>query len=95
MNADRANRVAEEIAAISGAATAVHCDLGQEADVRELIGLATQTYGAVNIMLDNAGVAFMRELEEIAADQFRRLIEVNVVGVFLGCKRSRHSAASL
>lgn len=42
--------------------------------------------GVIDIVVNNAGITTMGSIEELTLDQFRHEFEVDVVGVFLGCK---------
>jgi NAD(P)-dependent dehydrogenase (short-subunit alcohol dehydrogenase family) len=88
INADRAQRAAEEIRAAGGSAIAVACDVSDETAVQDLVGLAVGEYGTLDIMFNNAGIAHNAPFEEITAPQLRRLFDVNVMGVFFGCKHA-------
>lgn len=42
--------------------------------------------GAIDILVNNAGITTFGSIEDLTLDQFRHEFEVDVVGVFLGCK---------
>lgn len=45
-----------------------------------------EAFGALHILVNNAGIAEAAPLEEMALESYRRVIEVNQIGVFLGMK---------
>jgi len=49
---------------------------------------AVRTYGTLDIMVNNAGIGYTAPLQEITEAQFRRMIDVNLLGVFFGCKHA-------
>lgn len=72
----------------SAGAVATRCDVTQEADVRALGELALERFGRIDILVNTAGVIGPIETpaHEVSADDFRAVLEVNVVGTFLACK---------
>ena len=62
-------------------------DVTSEEDTRSYIDRAVELYGGVDVLLANAGVEGpVAPLAEYDTDAFRRLMEINVTGVFLGIK---------
>ena len=74
-----------------GTAVAQHCDVTLEADVEATVAAAADTYGRLDVMFNNAGVTGNvpgQKFEEMEADAFTRLAEINFRGVFNGCKHA-------
>ena len=61
-------------------------DVTSEADWQAVVSSALQTHGRIDVLLNNAGVFLAAPLLETSLDDFRRVIDVNVVGVFLGMR---------
>lgn len=61
-------------------------DVTSASDWERAITTAETTYGPVNILVNNAGIAAYTPIEECTEDAYRRLIDVNQVSVFLGMK---------
>jgi 3alpha(or 20beta)-hydroxysteroid dehydrogenase len=51
-----------------------------------VIASALKTHGRIDILLNNAGIFLAAPLEETSLEDFKRVIEVNTVGVFLGMR---------
>jgi 2-deoxy-D-gluconate 3-dehydrogenase len=82
-----ARRTANELLAIrADSALAVHCDVADEESVQRLAQAAEDRFGGIDILVNNAGIYPMASLAELDAPTFRRVIEVNLVGLFLCTK---------
>ena len=73
-------RIAKEIEASGGHALPVATDLGDEEQTRALAQRALDTYGRVDVLLNNAGYAPAGALEDVPRDEIRRVFEVNLFG---------------
>jgi 3alpha(or 20beta)-hydroxysteroid dehydrogenase len=77
----------ERIAADLGdAATAYQHDVASEADWDAVTAHALASHGRIDALVNNAGVFLAAPLNETSLEDFKRLLEVNVVGVFLGMR---------
>jgi len=73
----------------SGVARFVPCDVTREDDVRALVEAAVSSHGRLDVMMNNVGIATPRlgmTFEDHDADDWKRLIDVNLMGVVHGCK---------
>ncbi len=78
---------AERIRARGGAAVTLVGDVSDEAHAKALVQLAVDTYGRLDIALNNAGIGNgMATIPEISAEDYDRVMDVNAKGVFLGMK---------
>ncbi len=68
-----------------GACMVVVCDLVRPDEVGGLIETAREALGRVDVLVNNAGVAVTRPIDEIDADSFARMQAVNVDAVFHAC----------
>jgi 3alpha(or 20beta)-hydroxysteroid dehydrogenase len=63
----------------------VHLDVAEEDDWKEAVRLAVDTFGGLNILINNAGIIPpIRSIVETPPEDYRRAIEINQVGMFLG-----------
>src|SRR5215216_1571620 len=67
-------------------ALAVGGDVSREADVDALARTVQDTYGRVDVLVNNAGIAWIAPAEETSADRWRQVLEVNLTGPFLLCQ---------
>ena len=62
------------------------CDVRSEDQVRQLLAECERLYGGLDILVNNAGMGtFGKTVEEISGDQFRQVIETNLLGVYYAC----------
>ena len=81
--------VEAEIKAAGGEATYVHLDVTVEDDWRGAVGKAVDSYGRLDILINNAGIVIPRvAIEERSEDEWDRVLSVNAKGVFLGTKHA-------
>jgi 3-oxoacyl-[acyl-carrier protein] reductase len=86
--ADRAPRreidaVVAQIGAEGGQAFAVRADVADEAQVRAMVEAVLGREGGLDLLVNNAGILIEKPLLETTADDFDRLIGVNLRGAFL------------
>ena len=89
LGARRGNRLEEAVARIrstGGAADAVVADVTLEADVERLVGRAREAFGALDIMVCNAGFGYYGTVEDTPPDVMRRMMDVNFFGTYLGAR---------
>ncbi len=79
---DAADAVVAEIQRAGGNAFAFRADMAQAAEVRALFDAAIERFGAVHILVNNAGVILYKRVEEMTDEEFDRVWGVNVKGVF-------------
>lgn len=83
---DKANAVAAAIVDAGGKAVAVELDVTDENQWKPAIALAVQDLGPVDVLVNNAGVAILASIEDTSLDDWRKILSVNLDGVFLGTK---------
>ncbi|MBO4206701.1 SDR family oxidoreductase [Micromonospora echinofusca] len=78
--------VAEQCRALGGTALAVPTDVTDPAAVEELAARAVDGFGRIDAWVNNAAVGTVGLFEEIPAAEFRRVIEVDLLGVANGMR---------
>jgi short-subunit dehydrogenase len=76
--------VAAGIAREGGDAIAVSADVAQRASVQKVADAAFQRYGRIDTWVNDAGVSIYGKLEEVSAEDSRRLFDTNFWGVVNG-----------
>ena len=87
------DRRAEDLEAVirdlpaSAEALAVGADVTVEHDVVRYVGAAMDRFGRIDVFFNNAGIeGEVKPITDYSLEAFRRVIDVNVIGVFLGLK---------
>jgi 3-oxoacyl-[acyl-carrier protein] reductase len=83
-----ADRVVAGIVKKGGKAVAVHANMAQENDIRRLFAEAKKAFGKVDILVNNAGVYEFIPLEEVTAEKFHRMFDINVLGLILASQEA-------
>ena len=81
---DRLRVLADELSRRGGKALAVPTDVIQCDQVKRLVDAAVQTYGRIDVMINNAGLMPQALLERLKIDEWNRMIDVNIKGVLYG-----------
>jgi len=76
------NGVVARIKAAGGEATAVRCDLSEEADREALIKATEAAYGPVDILVNNAAVTFFIPVDSFPEKRFKLMTEVQIYAPF-------------
>ena len=76
--------VREIAASLGDSAVAVTCDVAQKADVEAMVRAATEAFGGLDIVVNNAGTTHKnRPLLEVGEAEFDRIYAVNVKSIYL------------
>jgi 3-oxoacyl-[acyl-carrier protein] reductase len=70
----------------SEVATAVRCDVTSAGEVEALVAAAVERFGALDIMVNNAGITRDATLRKMTEDQFDQVISVHLKGTWNGLK---------
>lgn len=79
---ERLEALVDEITAEGGSALAVTGDVSVAADVDAAVEAHVAHHGKLDVMVANAGIAITAPIQETTDEDFRRTLDVNVVGVF-------------
>jgi NAD(P)-dependent dehydrogenase (short-subunit alcohol dehydrogenase family) len=86
LDADGAERVAQQIADSGGEAASTQADVSRAADVERMVQETVERWGRLDVLVNNAGIYFILPLTQVPEEEWDRLININLKGVFLGCK---------
>src|SRR3989441_2552433 len=86
LSGKRAEEVTAGIKASGGRAVCIKMDAADPEGVQATIKLALDTYGRLDIMFNNAGLAEVAPLEETTLESWNRVLAVTLTSTFLGMK---------
>jgi sorbitol-6-phosphate 2-dehydrogenase len=87
VNAEKVAATAGKIAADTGRrAVGIKADVTSADDCAAMVARAVAEYGKLDILVANAGILKAGDITEMAPDDFRRVIEVNLTGYFLSAQ---------
>jgi 3-oxoacyl-[acyl-carrier protein] reductase len=81
--ADDADAVVAKIREFGGRATAIAADVSQAVAVAKMVDLASSALGAIDVLVNNAGLAIVRSIDDLTESDFDRTIAVNLKSAFL------------
>jgi NAD(P)-dependent dehydrogenase (short-subunit alcohol dehydrogenase family) len=79
---EKSNAVVDEIKNSDGKAVFYKCNVVDQTEVKNIIEEVAQQYLSIDILINNAGIAHIGTAENTSADDFDRLLNVNVKGVY-------------
>jgi NAD(P)-dependent dehydrogenase (short-subunit alcohol dehydrogenase family) len=66
--------------------THARCDVTREEEVRANVDACVRRFGRLDVLCNIAGIILLQHFDRITVDQFRRVLEVNLVGTFILCQ---------
>ena len=81
-----AQACAAAIREAGGIAEAMRQDVTDEARWQEVVAQTVESFGKLDVLVNNAGIAVLMPIAEMTLADWNRQIEVNLTSVFLGCK---------
>ncbi len=84
---ERANKLKEEIISkYNVEVITIKCDISNEDCVLKMINEVKEKFGSIDYLVNNAGIAIDSTIEDKTVENFRRILDVNLIGTFLMCK---------
>ncbi len=83
---DRLQEVVREVEALGGRALSVPCDVTVEAEVEAAVAKVVEKFWQLDVAVANAGFAVAGEISKLTAEDWRRQMDVNVVGAAMTAK---------
>ena len=89
LSRERADETVDLIASAGGTARAYQADTSQAVDIDRAVSAAVTELGPLEFMVNNAGILDgYANVDEVDESVWRRVIDIDLTGVFLGCKRA-------
>ena len=86
LDAEGAERVAQQIVGSGGGAASTQANVSQAADVERMVRETVERWDRLDVLVNNAGIYFILPLTQVPEEEWDRLININLKGVYLGCK---------
>ncbi len=85
-NVDGAEMVANEIRSLGRQAMIAQADVSRRDDVNRMVQQALRSFERIDILVNNAGIFSSGPIEEVREEDWDRVMDVNLKGVFLCCQ---------
>ncbi len=80
-------KASAEVNKLGGNALPVAMDISKDEDVAQLVSKTVETFGRIDVLINNAGLGMFAPVDELPVEDFDRMFAVNMRGVFL-CTRA-------
>ena len=86
-----AEEVVRSIESAGGRALSIQADNNDANAVKNAVNETVKSFGGLDVLVNNAGIAIFKPLEELSLDEFDRIVAVNVRAVFVAAQEAaRH-----
>jgi NADP-dependent 3-hydroxy acid dehydrogenase YdfG len=82
--ADRLEALAAGVTEVGGEAAWARTDVTRRADLADLVALAVERFGKLDVVINNAGIGPISPLDDLRVEEWDTMIDVNVKGVLYG-----------
>ncbi|CAH1692793.1 3-oxoacyl-ACP reductase [Hyphomicrobiales bacterium] len=86
INGDAARETADIIIAEGGRCEAMTADVRQADSVEAAVARTQEIFGRIDVLHNNVGITEMSDLAETTEESWRRVIDINLTGIFLTCR---------
>lgn len=76
----------DELKSKGAECTAVVADMANEGDVKNLIKTASNSFGRIDVIVNNAGIGMFKPVSEMTTEEYDRLFNVNMRGTFIASR---------
>jgi 3-oxoacyl-[acyl-carrier protein] reductase len=83
-----AEKLVVQVAEAGGTAVAIQADSADPKQVASSVDETVAQLGGLDVLVNNAGVAYISDVESLTLEQFDRLVAINVKGVFVAIQRA-------
>lgn len=83
LNEEKGNAFAAEL---GENAIFVKQNVANEEDWKNVVAKAEETFGPINVLVNNAGITMAKSITDTSVEDYRKIVEINQVSVFLGIK---------
>jgi glucose 1-dehydrogenase len=91
---EHVGEVVSRVQSLGGKALAVCADVTDPAGMQQLVSRAQEAFGPLRVMVNNAGIEEKHPFLETPLDVYRRIIDVNLTGVWIGAQTAARAMAA-
>jgi len=81
---DRLEALAARIASAGGEAAYARTDVRRRNDLSDLVKLACERYGKLDVLINNAGIGPISPLDDLRVEEWEDMVDINIKGVLYG-----------
>ena len=85
-NAQRGEKAVAELSKISSDVVFFQGDTSDETSVKNLVDFAVERFGSLDVMVNNAGIGIHGAVDVLSSEDWNKVIDINLNGVFYGTK---------
>jgi 3-oxoacyl-[acyl-carrier protein] reductase len=85
---EKALKAVSEVESLGVKAVAVRADVSKSAEVKKLVQTTVETYGSIDILINNAGILAFGEIEEVDDVFLEKVLSINFKGTFYCCRET-------
>jgi NAD(P)-dependent dehydrogenase (short-subunit alcohol dehydrogenase family) len=89
INAAGARTAAQEISADTESVIGLELDVADRASVEAFFQMVVDRFGTIDVLINNAGVVSLRPLEQLEEEEWDRVVDINMKGVYLCCRAAQ------
>lgn len=86
LNSQSGEEAAHEIAALGVRSMAIAGDVTDETSANRAVGKVVDSWGRLDVLVNNAGFCILGSAEEMSVADFKRVFDLDVFGMFICCK---------
>ncbi|MDK2897258.1 MAG: hypothetical protein PWP04_1378 [Candidatus Atribacteria bacterium] len=86
LNRDKAQKVADFISSLGVKSLAVGVDVTKKEKVDEMVAKVIEHFGKIDVLVNSAGIGQWKKSEEMPEEDWKKVLDVNLNGVFLCCQ---------
>lgn len=86
INVEAAGETRELVEKAGGTGEVFRCDVGDPEDVAACAEHFFEAWGKVGLLVNNAGIMVAGRMEDVSVEDWRRIVDVNLMGVVYGCR---------
>ncbi len=87
INRDKIDQAVSELKKEHPDISGIECDVTSESQIIDAMDITLQTYGRIDVLINNAGIQYVSRIEDFPVDQFELLIRIMLVGSFIAIKK--------